>query len=302
VEFTKPAAARWAKRWKNRRFFALGSWPDKLRRVSGWVADVLGRFPLVIQAILFDLGDTLLDFEPLDIKSILEKGAADSYKRLVESGVKLPSLKRYRKGHVRAVKLGLLWSRLIRRELNVYTMMRQRTVRLGVPDADALMLDLGWRWYRPVVAYSRIESNLIPTLKMFRSAGIKMGIVSNTFIGGPLLDLHLKEMGILEFFPIRIYSSEVGYRKPHKEIYRIALAEIDTPAQNVLFVGDVLKNDVIGPKKMGMQTALKQRWSVAREHDVADHLIRQISDLIPVVLPEVAGIARTRMASAAQIN
>jgi putative hydrolase of the HAD superfamily len=247
----------------------------------------------MVQAILFDLGDTLLDFRPLDTKSIAEQGVRDTYQHLQQAGLKLPSMRRYHSGSLWAVRRGLVWSRIRGGEMNVYELIRRRAVKLGAPDNDQFMLDLAWRWYKPVLAYSSIETDLIATLDLFRNAGLKMGIVSNTFIGGPQLDRHLQEMGLKDYFPVRIYSSDVNYRKPHRRIFEVALKAIGTSPNQTLFVGDMVKTDIVGATRMGMTTVLKQPWSTARQHYMAKHVIRRISELVPIVLP-AAEVAATR--------
>ena len=50
-----------------------------------------------------------------------------------------------------------------------------------------------------------------------------------------------------------------------------------------MFVGDLVKTDIVGARRMGMTTVLKQPWGTARSHRMADFVIRQMSDLLAVL-------------------
>lgn len=243
----------------------------------------------MIRAILFDLGDTLLNFEPMDMKTITRQGAIASHQRLQQAGVAVPPIDRYRRSNIMAVRLALVWSFLRGRELHAQSVMHKHAVKRGAPDSEQFMNELAWDWYKAVVPYSSIEPDLISTLQTIYNNGIKIGIVSNTFVSGKILDRHLEMMGLLEHLPLRIYSSEVGYKKPHPIIYHTALEAIKSRPQETLFVGDVMKNDVIGPAKLGMKTALKQKpgRNYGKAMDQPDYVIQKISDLLPILFPKV---------------
>ncbi len=237
----------------------------------------------MVRAILFDLGDTLLDFEKMDNDRISREGASAAYELLRGAGCKLPSVDRYRRANVASIRWALIRSKLNGREFNGQPIMWGHALRLGAPNNEEFMRELSWLWYKPVVPHSSIEPDLIETLIKIRDAGIKIGIVSNTFIPGALLDRHLEMMGLLEHLPVRIYSSEVGFRKPHPVIFYRALAAIQTKPRDTLFVGDVVKNDIVGAARLGMRTALKLKNGNGHLQSPADYEIRKISDLVPIL-------------------
>jgi HAD superfamily hydrolase (TIGR01549 family) len=252
----------------------------------------------MIRAILFDLGDTLLNFEPLPTRAIVRQGAAEAHQRLLALGCKLPSVGRFRRRNLNSIRWALIRSWLTGKEFNALDVMRRNAKLVGAPDTNEFMVDLAWTWYKSVVPFSSIEPDLIPTLQTLRNEGLKLGIVSNTVIDGRILDRHLKIMGLFEFFPVRIYSSSVGYRKPHPMIFNTALSAIGTRPRETLFVGDVIKNDVFGAGRMGMRTAFKQLPATMHKRPAADYIIKRISELLPVLFP--AGEISTQRAEAAR--
>jgi FMN phosphatase YigB (HAD superfamily) len=56
-----------------------------------------------------------------------------------------------------------------------------------------------------------------------------------------------------------IFSYEVGYRKPDSRIYRHALAALDVPAADAIFVGDGGSDEHSGARALGMSTVLVTR-------------------------------------------
>jgi putative hydrolase of the HAD superfamily len=151
--------------------------------------------------------------------------------------------------------------------------------------------DLAWRWYMPVTDYCTVAEDVVPTLSRLRDRGYKLAIVSNTLIPGFVLDRHLELHSLLEFFPVRIYSSEVGYRKPHPRIFELAMRTVGVSPAESLFVGDLVKKDIVGARGVGMRAVLRQRNGNGANHDLAHHVIRRISDLHQII-PALAATAQ----------
>lgn len=51
-----------------------------------------------------------------------------------------------------------------------------------------------------------------------------------------------------------VFSFEVGYVKPQKEIYEKAMMLVPCEPNEVLFVGDKIPQDVLGPREFGMKS------------------------------------------------
>ena len=210
-----------------------------------------------IRGILFDLGDTLLDFGTVDVPSVFESGARRAHEYLIGQSFRLPSLAKYHRRQLWAIRWNYFKSKFTRREFNALDLLGRLSARLGHRLSREQALELAWRWYEPLSRQATVEDALAGTLLRLSRAGLKLGLVSNTFVPGQVLDRHLAEIGLLDLLPVRIYSCQVRYRKPNPVIFRLALERAGLAAGETMFVGDSLQADIRGANNVGMVSVLK---------------------------------------------
>ena len=107
------------------------------------------------------------------------------------------------------------------------------------------------------------EPKIKETLTTLKNSGLKLGIVSNTFVNGCSLEKHLEQEGILDFFTVRLYSYEFDFRKPDTRIFKIAAERVGEAMENILYVGDRIDKDIRPAIKSGMQAVLKNAYTNA---------------------------------------
>jgi HAD superfamily hydrolase (TIGR01509 family) len=83
---------------------------------------------------------------------------------------------------------------------------------------------------------------------------VRLAIVSN-YPHAPVVYETLERLGLRRHFCAVVVSSELGWLKPHPELYRTALTRIGARAEETVFVGDDLDNYIRAPKGLGMRTA-----------------------------------------------
>lgn len=99
------------------------------------------------------------------------------------------------------------------------------------------------------------QPEMLALIGRLRSEGYTVGLLSNVI---PNTAADIRAHGGYEIFDFLILSCEVGYAKPDKEIYELALAKLPAiPASEVVFIDD--QERCLAPaRKLGMQTILAQ--------------------------------------------
>jgi putative hydrolase of the HAD superfamily len=233
----------------------------------------------MVKAILFDLGGTLFDLAPVNKIDMFRAGARRTYEYLRVRGYDLPSFSWYFRSAFAIVLWSYFWQKMRGSEFRSLPAIERRCWRLNIFPDKEMLNDLGWEAYAPQVGYTIIEPELLDTLDLLRGRGVKLGIVSNTFVPAHALDRHLEMIGLLPYFPVRVYSGELGCRKPGQRIFRIALDQIEAIPEETVFVGDRISTDMIGARRAGMMTVFKSPARPARLHHSIDHVIERVAQL-----------------------
>ncbi len=211
-----------------------------------------------VEAILFDLGQTLLEFGKLCNRSLFDTSAQNSYQWLREHSQPLPGFWRYKTKHILGLYLHLGRSWLTGDDFDSLELLKGYGRRYGFTLSDEQYRQLSWLWYEPLSKQAYMESELIQTLDRLRSMGLKLAIVSNTFVHRDTLRQHLRQVGLDEFFPVQLYSYEFPWRKPDVRLFQEASKQIGVEPQKTLFVGDRVDTDVNGALAAGMVPVFKR--------------------------------------------
>ena len=129
--------------------------------------------------------------------------------------------------------------------------------------SDAHMMTLCRLFMQPIYTRSRRYDDALPVIRELRRMGFKTGIVSNTSWGSPAA-LWREEIERLDLAPNMdtvVFCRDVGWRKPARQIFELALKQIRIEPQDCLFVGDHPEWDVAGAEAVGMQAILIDRHS-----------------------------------------
>jgi len=85
----------------------------------------------------------------------------------------------------------------------------------------------------------------------------KLAVISDTiFSPGRTLRKLLEDEGLLGMFDVFIFSDEIRCSKPEPKVFQAAKAGLGFEFDELVHIGDREHNDIIGPKKMGMNAVL----------------------------------------------
>lgn len=240
-----------------------------------------------IQAVLFDLDDTLLDWSAQQNRlSIISRPHVDKlYHYLAAEGHTLPAREAFFECYQETIVAAWTEAKKVWAGVNFAQTLQGCFAALGLDvgriDMTAVLHAYDWQAMPNVTLYD----DTVTVLETLRRQAYKIGLITNSMMPMWMRDIELRTYGILDYFDVRLTSGDIGYMKPHPAIYERALAQLDVQPQQAVFVGDRPANDIAGANAVGLISVLMAPPHVNYELDEVepDFIITQLRDLLPVL-------------------
>ena len=243
----------------------------------------------IIQAVLFDLGGTLLHYDqpPENGFEAINARATRAFLNVaMRRGTKVTDPDLALRAVARMAAALEAKSKRTRYSNTAETMVREGLEAIGVRVPDMVFGEAMDAYYQAVSdIVTPVAGDPIAVLQYLAEQGRQVGVVSNTLWKPEMHDADLAHYGLLEHLPVHVYSCSAGYVKPDERIFRQALDQFDVAPAEAVFVGDRLQEDVAGPQKIGMRTVLvASPWHTEESDEIIPEARIATIDDLPAVL------------------
>jgi HAD superfamily hydrolase (TIGR01662 family) len=215
-------------------------------------------------AVLFDMGYTLVDFEPSQeaiVQEVLRTLGVERTVAEIDAAVRTVWGEYFSEAATASFPATEEYDSQVQIGLN-----RELLAQLDVAaDGDTLQTfaDALESWFsRPGVMHPYPE--VVDVLTTLRGQGYRLGIISNW--GWNLRD-HVVRVALDGFFELVWASAYAGCNKPHPGIFFQALVQMDLSARRTLYVGDSYRHDITGARHAGLDVVLLDRTGTADAPD-----------------------------------
>lgn len=247
--------------------------------------------------VLFDVDDTLVDFAGaarsalLDVAAHFAGPATATGQRMLDAWAEVSERE---------------YDRFLAGLVDFHQMLVERMAAVvGVLDPAGEQgldpVELERIRHESIFQHYRPYDDVLPALSRLRTAGVPIGVVSNS--DGPYQRRKLAAAGLDDLVPGAVFSGDVGVAKPAPEIFRAGAAGLGLAPEQVVYVGDRWTTDVLGALSAGLAAVWVNRPGLPRPVDAADQLLptssgtprlAELTDLGPLDVELLTGLVAGR--------
>ncbi|GAB4511259.1 MAG: HAD family hydrolase [Anaerolineae bacterium] len=214
----------------------------------------------MLKAILFDLDDTLIDWGYFldNWEEVEDLHLPGVFEHICTLGTPTGDLSAFKKEYLQRTKQAWTNARETLVAPHLGRILVQTAVALGIAQdsMDERACLEAYRWAK--VEGTVVFPDVVEGLKLLRNAGLRFGLVTNAFQPMWLREIEMEAHGLLDFFPeCRFSAADVGYLKPHPDIFAEALKCLDVKPDEAIFIGDNPTADIAGAQSAGMKAVMR---------------------------------------------
>lgn len=201
------------------------------------------------EAILFDLGDTLIYFDG-DWPTVFEQARQAMLASLQKSGLRvgqefLDDFYAHMQAYYRERDTEFI-------EYTTHYVLCSTLKEWGFGDTPDEVLTQALNDFHSVTQAHWIpESDAIPTLKALKEMGYRLALISNA-ADDRNTQVLVDKAGVRSYFETVLSSAAEGIRKPNPRIFQRALERMGGAPERAAMVGDTLGADILGAKNAGI--------------------------------------------------
>ncbi|MCX6650045.1 MAG: HAD family hydrolase [Methanomassiliicoccales archaeon] len=211
-----------------------------------------------MKAVIFDLGHTLIDYyhdwsgpEERTVRRLHEL-ARQAGSRMQEAEFRQSMMTTLQRNRDRKAEEML--------EIPLEQVLQNILGKAGCRVDEGLVQDGLELFYAALKEDRQLIPGTLEMLERVRDRGYEIGLISDVAWGlpseYPLRDM--KYYGLDRFFDDMIFSTDVGLRKPHPRLFKLALFNLGADVEGSMYVGNSLQADIRGAKGVGLRAVLKK--------------------------------------------
>jgi len=234
-----------------------------------------------VRAILFDYGDTLTTLT-VSLEDLRAKCLRNIQSFLEGQGL-IVTMAQLEVADEEAWESFRMQGSLEEVDAAVFVTRFLRKLGVNVSEGDVMVAEVWEVDYMTAVPFIELLPETLPTLRALKGHQWKMGLVSNNVFPG-MLRASVERLGLGSFFDVIVASGDVGVRKPAAAIFQRAISQLGCGAEETLFVGDSLEEDIGGAKNLGMTTVwLHSSGDVHGGSIVPDYEVKGLSAILQIL-------------------